>query len=341
MLAKVFNCTYLLYACMYISRALELYVIIGSVAIGICFWPFNSINSTSTEVPDGSNTSEALPLTIAYWITRVSLFYELTVGYGTNLIVACCLFRFYKCQWQRLCCFNLDETRMNEIIRAVRPLVIFDCISVVLLGPIGNVQMFVLKCPEGYVSVVLRIGFYLSALSLPTVYVYLRNRDEEPQLGELTDLVSILIKIALRLVTCSSCLATFITIAYPEQEAFRYTYLAFTIIIGITALLTYYEAVAKLVEVARDKTDSCVKFHDYFNHFIFWPSTIANLGLLGMNAYILNKYLSSAGFSSSGVSLVLNCLGFIVGTAIYTFGSKFCGHGPLCKMCKNCCSRDE
>ena len=219
--------------------------------------------------------------------------------------------------------------------------VIFDCVFVVLMGPIGNVQMFVLKCPEAYVSVVLRIGFYLSALSLPTVYAYLRNRDEEPQLGELTGLVGILLKIALRLVTCSSCLATFITIAYPEPEAFRYTYLAFTIIVGTTALLTYYEAVAKLVEVARDKTDSCVKFHEYFNHFIFWPSTIANLGLLGMNAFILNKYLSSAGFLSSGVSLVLNCVGFIVGTAIYTFGSKFCGHGPLYKMCKNCCSRDE
>ena len=209
---------------MYISRALELYVIFGSVVVGICFWSFNS---TSTEVPDGfsSNNSEALPLTIAYWITRVSLFYELTVGYGTALLVACCLFRFYKCQWQRLCCFNLDETRMNEMIRAIRPLVIFDCIFVVLLGPIGNVQMFVLQCPEGYVSVALRIGFYLSALSLPTVYAYLRNRDEEPQLGELKDLVGILVKIALRLVTCLSCLATFITIAYPEREAFRYTYI--------------------------------------------------------------------------------------------------------------------
>ena len=54
---------------------------------------------------------------------------------------------------------NFDETRMNKIIKAVRPLVLFDCIFVVLLGPIGNLQMFVLQCPEGYVSVALRIGF--------------------------------------------------------------------------------------------------------------------------------------------------------------------------------------
>lgn len=237
---------------------------------------------------------------------------------------------------------NVDETRMNEIIKAVRPFVIFDCVFVVLMGPIGNVQMFVLKCPEAYVSVVLRIGFYLSALSLPTVYAYLHNRDEEPQLGELKDLVGILIKIALRLVTCSSCLATFITIAYPEQEAFRYTYLAFTVIIGVTALLTYYETVGKLVEVTLDKMDACMKFHECFNHFIFWPSTIANLGLLGMNAYILNKYLTSKGFFSSGVSLVLNFTSFVIGTVIYTFGSKFCGHGPLYRKCKSCCcNRDE
>ena len=136
---------------------------------------------------------------------------------------------------------------MNEIMKTVRPFVIFDCISVVLMGPIGNVDMFVLKCPEGYVSVAIRIGFYLSALSLPTVYAYLRNRDEEPQLGELKDLVGILIKIALRLVTCSSCLATFITIAYPEPEAFRYTYLTFTVIIGVTALLTYYNNYSKFI----------------------------------------------------------------------------------------------
>ena len=123
---------------------------------------------------------------------------------------------------------------------------------------------------------------------MPTFCAYLRNHDEEPQLGELTELVSILIKIALRLVTCSSCLATFIAIAYPEQEAFRYTYLAFTVIIGITALLTYYETVGKLVEVTLDRMDSCMVSHECFNHFMFWSSTIANLGLLGMNAYILN-----------------------------------------------------
>ena len=58
---------------------MELYVILGFVAVGICFWSFNPFNSTtsfdstknsfnsaSTEVPDGSNTSEALLHTIAY-----------------------------------------------------------------------------------------------------------------------------------------------------------------------------------------------------------------------------------------------------------------------------------
>ena len=215
---------------MYTFRVFEQDVVYVSLVREICyltsfnsFNPFNQFNSanlfnstnlsnsTSTK-PYNNITSEPLPIEVAFWITRVSLYYESLVGAGTFIIVGCCLCRFYKCQQQRRGCLNIDETRMNEIIRAIRPLVIFDCIFVVLMGPIGNVQMFVLKCPEAYVSVVLRIGFYLSALSLPTVYTYLRNRDEEPQLGELKYLVGILVKIALRLVTCSSCLAIFITL---------------------------------------------------------------------------------------------------------------------------------
>ena len=325
-------------------RCFELYVIFGSVLGGVCFYTFNSTMTEDFHYQGNANFSkddQVLPLEVARWITQVSLYYELVVGYGTMLIVCCCLLRFYKCQWQRCGCLNVDETRMNEIFVAVRPLVIFDCLFIVLFGPIGNVNMFVLKCLEAYVSIALRIGFYLSALSLPVVYSYLRNRDEQPQFGELKDLVGILIKLALRLVTCSSCLATFITIAYPEELYFRYTYLAFTIVIGLSALLTYYETLLKLVKFALDKTDQCTKFHEWVSHFNFWPSTIANLGLLGMNAYILHKYLTIAGFHSSGVSLVLNVVSFIFGTVIYIFGDKFCGHGPLYKKLFPCIGSEE
>lgn len=226
---------------------------------------------------------------------------------------------------------NVDERRINEIFVAVRPLVIFDCLFIIVFGPIGNVYMFIARCPEVYVTIALRIGFYLSALSLPVVYSYLRNRDEQPQFGELKDFVFILVKLAVKLVTCSSCLATFITLAYPENISFRYIYLAFTLLVGLSALITYYETLVKLVKIALDKIDAWKKFHEWFSHFIFWPSTIANIGLLTMNAYILHKYLSVAGFHSSGVSLVMNCVGLVFGSVIYIFTDKFCGHGPLYK----------
>ena len=61
----------------------------------------------------------------------------------------------------------LFETRMNENFVAVQPLVIFDCLFIVLFGPIGNVNMLMLRCPEAYVAITLRVGFYLSVLSLP------------------------------------------------------------------------------------------------------------------------------------------------------------------------------
>ena len=76
------------------------------------------------------------------------------------------------------------------------------------------------------------------------------------------DLVGILTKIALRLVNVFIISHHF---RYPEPEAFRYTYLAFTIIVGVTDLLTYCEAIAKLVEVTLDKMDSCMVFHEYFH----------------------------------------------------------------------------
>ena len=86
-----------------------------------------------------------------------------------------------------------------------------------------------------------------------------------------------------------------------------------------------------MIKIALDKFETCTKFHEWFRHFDFWPSLFANLGLMGMNAYILHKYFDAIGFHSSGISLVLNVIGVVVGVALYILGAKFCGHGPLYK----------
>ena len=110
---------------------------------------------------------------------------------------------------------------------------------------------------------------------------------------------------------CSSCLATFIDIAYPEGSTIRYIYLIFTISIGLSALITYYETLLKLLKVIGDYVELCMSFHEWFNHCIFWPSMFANLGLLGMNVFILHKYFDTQGFNSSGTSLILNVLSLL------------------------------
>lgn len=103
-------------------------------------------------------------------------------------------------------------------------------------------------------------------------------------------------------------------------------------IIGLSALVTYYEAFLKLLEVVKGCVEPWKPFHDWFNHFTFWPSVLANLCLLGMNAYVLHKYIDTEGFNSSGVSFIFNVLSFGFAVPTYVLFSSFCGHGPLFRV---------
>ena len=141
------------------SRVLELYVIFGTLIGGVCY----NTNSTITELRYPSNVIDVnsnaenltILLVVALWMTRVSIYWEATVGFGTMVVVFFCMFRFFK---PRLfSCF--DETRLNEIYLALKPLVLFDCIFIIIFGPIGNVYMFLLDCVETYLTIFLRIGF--------------------------------------------------------------------------------------------------------------------------------------------------------------------------------------
>ena len=63
--------------------------------------------------------------------------------------------------------------------------------------------MFVLGCQEAYVTIGLRVGFYLSTISLPAVFSYLHNRKNYPeQPDELKPFIVILFKLALKLASC-------------------------------------------------------------------------------------------------------------------------------------------
>ena len=268
-------------------------------------------------------------LLVAKRMTLVSLYYEFAIGCLVLLSIFCCIYHCCTCG------IDWSECSYKTLKESMQPFILFDCAIIILLGPFGNVYLFMLGCWDAYVTIVLRIGFYLSTVSLPAVFSYLHNRKDCPEQNyELKSFVVILFKLALKLVACSSCLATFINIAYPERPIIRFTYLSFTVLIGLSALLTYYETLLKLVEVVQDWVVPCMPFHEWFNHFTFWPTMLANLGLVGLNAFILYKYFEKDGPMSSGISLALNVLSLSFTIPVYVLGGIFCGRGPLYKECR-------
>lgn len=289
----------------------------------------NKIPATDTE--NASKEHGQLLLT-AKRMTLVSIYYEFAIGLLIILSVFCCIY---------MCCtgeFNCTDCSY----KALRPFILFDCAVIILLGPFGNVYLFLLGCVDAYVTILLRIGFYLSTITLPAAFSYIgRQKDNpDPNADSFKSIFLILFNLGLKLASCSSCLATFIDVAYPEALTIRFTYLAFTIIVGLSALTTYYETLLKLLEVVQDWVDQCVPFHLWLNHLTFWPPMFANLGLLGLNSYILYKFSVTGGgrSSSPGVSMGLNLVSLTYTIPNYIFGAVFCGHGPLYRVCRQHCS---
>lgn len=268
-------------------------------------------------------------------MTTFTLLYEAMVAYGIMSTISSVVIGFFvlsiigaklDIDLTTCCCVCV----VKGFTRMIRPLLFLDSLFLLILGPFGNVHFFILGCLKAYINIALRIGLYLSALSISAVLSYLQNR-EDPKIRESKLFCVILVKLALKLCTCSSCLATFADIAYPEEPFFRYTYLVFTLITGLSAIITYYETFLKLVEVIRGCVHECKSLHNRLDHFTFWPSLFSNLALLGMNTFILHKYFQVDGFNSSGVSLVLNMISIVFAVFVYVMTGVFCGHGPLCK----------
>ena len=287
-----------------------------------------------TPTTDSINATDLL-LRVTSGMTSITLIYEFLVAYGIVVTIALVIAGYVAVSilGEKLG-IDLTECCCACVVLGcccmLRPLLFLDSFAILVLGPFGNVHFFVLGCTKAYINIALRIGFYLSTITLPAVDSYLRNR-EDPKIGELGHFFIILFKFAIKLCTCSSCLATFANIAYPEEPFFRYTYLVFTVIIGLSALITYYETFLKLVEVVRGYIQQCKPLHNWLNHFIFWPSLVSNLSLLGMNTFILHKYFQTEGFNSSGISLIFNVVSLIYAVADYVVNGVFCGHGPLRK----------
>ena len=293
----------------------------------------NFTDQTSITESESMNATDLL-FRITSGMTSVTLIYEFLVAYAimvtifwgfVGFVALSILGEKLGVDLAQYCCACV----VMGCACMLRPLLFLDSFAILILGPFGNVHFFVLGCTKAYINIAIRVGFYLSTITLPAVDSYFRNR-EDPKISELRVFFVILFKFALKLCTCSSCLATFANIAYPEGPFFRYTYLVFTVVIGLSAIVTYYETFMKLVEVVRGCIQQFKPVHNWLNHFVFWPTQVSNLALLGTNAFILHKYLETDGFASSGVSLVFNVVSFIYAVTDYVMNGVFCGHGPLC-----------
>lgn len=167
-------------------------------------------------------TREDLIHLVTRGMTLVAAVYEFLVAYAiiltVILLIVCCV------GFQHLSQEKANDSQWEGLLRLLRLFMFIDSFAIMILGPFGNVYLFVLGCTRAYLAIAVRIGLYLSTISLPAVDSYLKSRDD-PHTGELKLFVVILFKLALRLLTCSSCLATFIDIAYPERPLFRYTLL--------------------------------------------------------------------------------------------------------------------
>lgn len=308
----------------------------------------NFANITSVNATEEEKDLDLIHL-VTSGMTIISILYEVVVAYGIIaiiiMLVACFVGASYLAEK-----YNIDLTICTDacctgIVHLLRPLMLIDTFAIIIFAPFGNVYFFVLGCGEAYGIIAIRIAFYLSVITVSAVHNYLRHHGNL-QKGDMWQFFVILVTIALKLSTCSSCLATFVEIAYPEAPSFRYTYLIFTVLIGLSALATYYDTCLKLVEVImKCCIEPCLHLHIWLNHITFWPAMISNLCLLGMNAYILHKHLETDGFDSSGVSLILNVLSLVTAVPLYVLFGIFCGHGPLLKVCYDYChecySEDE
>lgn len=319
------------------------FTVCGSSELHISEATKSNSHSNTQNVPYDHNLTRNITfpeqdelLLVAKHMTLASLYYEFAIGCLIILSIFCVIYHCNEISW--------SDCSYKIIKESMKPFVLFDCVVIIILGPFGNVYMFIFGCWEAYVTVALRIGFYLSTISLPAIFSYLRYRKDSAEVDtfDLKSFALILATLALKLVACSSCLATFINVAYPEGPLIRYTYLSFTILIGLSALSNYYETLLKLVEVVQDWVEQCLPFHNWLYHFTFWPSVVANVGLVGLNSFILHQYIHTEGEKSTEVSLVLTILSLLFTVPVYVFFGVFCGHGPLYRAClQRICSSEE
>ena len=226
--------------------------------------------------------------------------------------------------------------RLHILAYVLTPVFIFDIFFVMTMATVANVYLFAIAsldyCQFAYFGLSVRLLVYCLAFAVPTVFVYIhKHGDDCDPLSFLLALLPVVI-FGLKLVTISSSLTTFFTVAFSESLPVRYSYSVFTAIIVITAFIVACTQVVLFILSICDKNDidCCRKFSHCFAHVVFLIDIVSGIGLIVLNAYILSttQLDDSRRLKSIEVTLILTCVFFVLNFK-HILIAEFCNHGPL------------
>ena len=240
-----------------------------------------------------------------YFITFFFSLYEIVI-----ILFAPLYFGFF---W--LCCKWTKKLEKQGCVGYLEVLRFGDLEFAALFVPFGNVGLFILGGPW-YVLIVVRLAFY--AVTFATAVIagvravwiiccccYLCecgcNNDNIEIKNWKHLILNILVKvvsIALKLLTCSSALATYLTVGILQPFPIRVAYFTFTLVRGFSALFSLMFTASLLRwEVLNDeekvnKSSRLGKVLGFFNeyepqkHLAFIMDLVTYFGLIALNIYI-------------------------------------------------------
>ena len=142
------------------------------------------INSNGfTNITSVNATEEEKDLDLIHLVTGgmtvISILYEVIVAYGIIaiiiMLIACFVGAGFLAEKYDIDLTICTDACCTGIVHLVRPLMLIDTFAIIVFAPFGNVYFFVLGCGEAYGIIVIRIAFYLSAITVLAVHNYLRH----------------------------------------------------------------------------------------------------------------------------------------------------------------------
>ena len=256
---------------------------------------------------------------LASFGTFISLVYE-NIGLGFAVIISCCVLL-----WKHNLVFIIAIQR------------VVDLHFVVIFVPLSHTNFFVLNEARWYFLMVYRLFSYGFLFGITAIIGFGRKEDTGSikDMKHLLKISWVLLNMCLKLVTCSSAAATYLTVGIVQDLPVRASYFAFSLHRGLTALFTFgantlllqYEVHHREEpnNVFDRRLQACILKWEVHSHIAAWNDFISYGGLIVLNIYILAAGETADLQSSLITTLVFSVAGHLVAAASYIFGTKWCG----------------